>query len=154
MEKNAACSRTEQVQIIGQDSLNGYNRLFGGRLLEWIDIVAGVVARRHACMNVTTAAIDSLEFKRPAYANDTIVLLGHITWTGHSSMEVCVETFIERLNGQRELINKAYVIVVALDAHEQPAEVPQLKVETPEEQAEWNAALERKKLRALRRGIK
>lgn len=154
MEKSAACSRTEQVQIIGQDSLNGYNRLFGGRLLEWIDIVAGVVARRHACMNVTTAAIDSLEFKRPAYANDTIVLLGHITWTGHSSMEVCVETFIERLNGQRELINKAYVIVVALDAHEQPAEVPQLKVETPEEQAEWNAALERKKLRALRRGIK
>ena len=154
MEKSAACSRTEQVQIIGQDSLNGYNRLFGGRLLEWIDIVAGVVARRHACMNVTTAAIDSLEFKRPAYANDTIVLLGYITWTGHSSMEVCVETFIERLNGQRELINKAYVIVVALDAHEQPAEVPQLKVETPEEQAEWNAALERKRLRALRRGIK
>jgi acyl-CoA hydrolase len=153
MQKSAAESRTEQVQIIGHNSLNGFSRLFGGRLLEWIDIVAGVVARRHSCMNVTTAAIDSLEFRRPAYANDTIVLLGHITWTGRTSMEVCVETYTEQLSGQRELINKAYLILVALDENEQPAPVPQLKVETAEEQAEWAAALERKRLRALKRNI-
>ena len=150
MEKTVSCSRTEQVQIIGQKDLNGYCRLFGGRLLEWIDTVAGVVARRHAGMNVTTATIDSLEFCRPAYSNDTIVLAGHITWVGRSSMEVCVRTYVENLDGSRELINQAYIIMVALDEQERPAEVPRLKVETEEERREWQEAEERRRLRALK----
>ena len=44
MEKYVRDSYTEQVQILSQSSLNGYKRLFGGRLMEWIDVVAGVVA--------------------------------------------------------------------------------------------------------------
>ncbi|MDD2648207.1 MAG: acyl-CoA thioesterase [Eubacteriales bacterium] len=148
--KTVAESRTSQVQMIGQKDLNGYQRLFGGRLLEWIDIVAGVVARRHSGMNVTTAVIDSLEFCRPAYANDTIVLLGHITWVGRSSMEVCVQTFVENLNGSRELINKAHIIMVALGEDERPAEVPRLKIESPEQQAEWDAAVKRRELRSIK----
>ena len=44
MNKRVAGSRTEQVQILTLGSLNGYNRLFGGQLMEWIDIVAAVVA--------------------------------------------------------------------------------------------------------------
>ena len=39
-------SQTEQVQILSQGSLNGYKRLFGGKLMEWIDVVAAVTARR------------------------------------------------------------------------------------------------------------
>ena len=39
MEKRVSESRTEQVQILTQAELNGYGRLFGGRLMEWIDIV-------------------------------------------------------------------------------------------------------------------
>ena len=35
-------SRTEQVQILSQGSLNGYKRLFGGKLMEWIDVVAAI----------------------------------------------------------------------------------------------------------------
>lgn len=41
-------SKTEQVQILSQGSLNGYKRLFGGKLMEWIDVVAAVTARRHS----------------------------------------------------------------------------------------------------------
>ena len=44
--KRVSDSMTEQVQIIMNEQINGYGRLFGGRLVEWIDIVAGVVARR------------------------------------------------------------------------------------------------------------
>ena len=54
MEKYVRDSYTEHVQILSQSSLNGYKRLFGGRLMEWIDVVAGVVARRHSNRNVTT----------------------------------------------------------------------------------------------------
>ena len=41
-------SRTTQVQIVMIEHINGSGRLLGGRLMEWIDVVAGVTARRHA----------------------------------------------------------------------------------------------------------
>lgn len=147
MEKRVSESRTEQVQILSQGSLNGYKRLFGGKLMEWIDVVAAVTARRHSGKNVTTAAVDSLEFKSAAYANDTLVLVGYITYTGRTSMEVCVKTYVESLDGERKLINKAYVIMVALDEEEKPTEVPKLIVETPEEKAEWEQAVKRREAR-------
>ena len=82
-------SRTCHVQVLTQGSINGYNRLFGGKLMEWIDIVAAVVARRHSGKNVTTALVDTLEFKGAAHPNDTVVLDGYITFVGITSMEVC-----------------------------------------------------------------
>lgn len=144
-------SRTEQVQILSQGSLNGYKRLFGGKLMEWIDVVAAVTARRHSGCNVTTAAVDSLEFKAAAYANDTVVLVGNVTYTGNTSMEICVKTYVESLNGERKLINKAYVIMVALDENEQPAHVPPIVPETAEEKAEFLAGKERNAARKARR---
>ena len=52
--KRASESYTTQVHILTQANLNGYNRLFGGTLMSWMDVVAGVTARRHAERNVTT----------------------------------------------------------------------------------------------------
>ncbi len=147
MEKRVSESRTEQVQILSQSTLNGYKRLFGGKLMEWIDIVAAVTARRHSGKNVTTAAVDSLEFTSAAYANDTLVLIGTLTYTGRTSMEVCVKTYVEELSGERKLINKAFVIMVALDENERPTEVPRLVCETEEEKREFEAG----KLRSVAR---
>lgn len=147
MGKRVSESRTEQVQILTQGVLNGYGRLFGGKLMEWIDIVAAVTARRHCNRNVTTASVDSLEFTAPAYANDTIVLVGTVTYTGRTSMEVCVKTYIEKLSGQRKLINRAYLIMVALDENEKPVEVPELICETEEQEREFLEGKHRSQLR-------
>lgn len=149
--KTVADSRTEQVQILSQSYLNGYKRLFGGKLMEWIDIVAAVVSRRHSGRNVTTAVVDTLQFKKPAYANDTVVLVGYITHVGNTSMEVCVKTYVESLDGTRTLINKAYIVTVALDENEQPVKVPEIQLTTDEERAEWDAAIKRNDLRKLRK---
>lgn len=153
MEKRVSESRTEQVQILTQGVLNGYGRLFGGKLMEWIDIVAAVTARRHCGRNVTTAAVDSLEFAAPAYANDTIVLVGTVVYTGRTSMEICVRTYIEKLDGDRKLINKAYLTMVALDEKERPTEVPGLICETEEQEREFlegqHRSLQRKRKRIV-----
>lgn len=149
--KRVSDSRTEQVQILSQSSLNGYKRLFGGKLMEWIDVVAAVTARRHSGRNVTTAAVDSLEFTSAAYANDTLVLIGTLTYTGNTSMEICVKTYVESLDGARRLINKAYVIMVALDENEKPTRVPPLICETDEQKREWEQALLRNAARKQRR---
>lgn len=61
--KPVRASRTEQIQILMPEHINGYRRLFGGRLVEWIDVVAAVAARRHSGCNVTTVAIDNLQFR-------------------------------------------------------------------------------------------
>ena len=40
-------------------------------LLAWIDETAGIVAKRHAEMNVVTVAVDNMYFKAGAKVNDT-----------------------------------------------------------------------------------
>lgn len=148
--KTVKDSRVEQVQILSMDTMNGYHRLFGGKLMEWIDIVAAVVARRHSNRNVTTAMIDSLQFKEAAYANDTILLKGYLTFVGKTSMEVCVKAYVENLDGSCKLINTAYVVMVALDENDKPVPVPPLELETDSEKTEWESAYKRRELRKLR----
>ncbi len=152
MDKRVSESRTEQVHIITQSDLNGYKRLFGGKLMKWVDIVAAVTARRHCEMNVTTAMVDALEFREPAYANDLVVLIGQVTYTGKSSMEVCVRSYVEGLDGKRRIINKAYVVMVALDENEKPAKIPQLILETDYEKEEWKLGKKRYEMRKNKRG--
>jgi len=147
MEKRVKDSCSQQVHVLTMSNLNGYNRLFGGQLLSWIDEVAAVVARRHSNANVTTASIDMLKFKKAAYANETVVLRGKITYTGNTSMEIEVKTYVEKLSGEKVLINEAYVIMVALDENEKPTKVPSLILETDEDKHNWVQALKRKEHR-------
>lgn len=151
MKKRISDSYTEQVQLLTLANMNGYNRLFGGTLMKWIDVVAAIVARRHCEKNVTTVVVDTLEFKGPAYANDSLVLIGKITYVGRTSMEICVKTFVEALNGEKKLINKAYFVMVALDENEKPTEVPGLILETDEEKEEWAQGEKRNHLRKQRK---
>ena len=107
--KRVGDSYTEQVQIIFPQHGNGMCRLFGGQLMQWIDVVAAVEARRHARSEVITAAVDPLEFIAPVHLNDTVVIQAHVTWTGHTSLEVSVETFVEQIDGCRQMVNRAAV---------------------------------------------
>ena len=151
ISKRVADSNTEQQYLIRPCHLNHYGRLFGGQLLEWIDEVAGIVAIRHSNALVTTAAIDNLQFKSPAYSGDMVVLKGCITYVGRSSMEVRVDTYIETIQGDQVMINRAYIDMVAINSRGQAIEVPELILETEEQKKEYEAAAKRKALRKQRR---
>jgi acyl-CoA hydrolase len=138
--KTPADSIVERAQVLLQGNLNGNHRLFGGQLMEWIDLTAAAVARRHANRDVTTALVSQLEFLAPSFANDMVVVDGKMVFAGHSSMEVRVDSYVEALDGSRKLINTAYVTLVALDENEHPCPVPALIPQTPEEQDEYDAA--------------
>ena len=58
---------------------------------------------------------------------------------------------MEKLSGERKIINRAYVVMVALDEHDQPVAVPNLILETDEEKAEWEAAEKRREMRNQRK---
>ena len=142
--KRVEDSYTTQVQVLTQANLNGYNRLFGGQLMSWMDIVAAVTARRHSGCNVTTASVERLEFRAPAHANDTMVLTAHVCYVGNTSMEICVHAYVESLNGERNLINRAHFVMVALDENEKPTPVPGLILETEQQRREWDEAMKRR----------
>lgn len=144
-------SVVETVHIVRPNHLNGAGRLFGGILMQWIDEVAGVVAIRHSKCNCITASVDNLRFIRGAYQSETIVLRGKVTYVGHTSMEVRVDTYVENREGMRRPINRAYFTMVALDEHDKPTEVPGLVIESEEEKAEWEAGEKRREMREKRR---
>ena len=149
MEKSGKI--TSSIEIVLSQHCNGSKRprLFGGQLMAWIDVVAAVAARRYAKAAVTTAAVDNLSFIQPAYLNDTVVQEARVTWTGRTSLEVRVDSFVEHLSGERTLVNIAYLVFVALDENDRPKEVPKFIPETDEEKAEYEAA---KRRRAVRLG--
>ena len=144
-------SRVETVHIVRPNHLNGANRLFGGILMQWIDEVAGIVAKRHSMCNVTTASVDNLTFLHGAYQNEMIVIQGKMTWVGSSSMEVCVDTYVETLSGQRDRINNAHFMMVALDENGKPVTVPRLLLRTEDEHLAWEHGEERRRIRNQRK---
>ncbi len=65
-------SKVESLHLVRMTHLNGAGRLFGGMLMQWIDEVAALVAKKHSRMNITTASIDHLQFLRGAFRDDII----------------------------------------------------------------------------------
>lgn len=150
-EKCVKDSSTEVSHLLRPKDMNSAGRLFGGQLLMWLDEVAGMVAKRHSETNVTTACIDNLQFKEACYVDDIIVMIGYVTYVGRTSMEVRIDTYVEKRDGSRYPVNRAFFVMVALDANDKPTTVPALKINTVEEQAKWEAGKKRLELRNMRR---
>lgn len=142
---------TVNTQIVLAPHVNGQGRLFGGQLMAWIDIVGAVEARRYCGTDVTTACVDRLSFLKPAFLNDTLLLEANITYTGRTSMEVRVDTFVEELNGDKELVNTAYLVFVSVAGND-PKPVKAFQPQTDAQREEY-AAAERRRAERLRQKI-
>ena len=151
-KKKVTDSVTESSKIIQYKDINGQNRLFGGRLMEWIDEVAALTAMRHCGGLVTTCAVDNLVFKHGAKLNQVVVLIGKVTYVGNTSLEVRVNTFVEELaTGERRAINHAYLICVHIDKNGKPIPIKfGLDIQSKDEHLEWDGAVERAKSRKER----
>jgi acyl-CoA hydrolase len=151
--KTVEDSRTEWMKCIQYEDINGNGRLFGGRLMEWMDEVAGIAATRHCGGYVTTAAIDNLQFKKGAFINEIIVIRAKLTYVGRTSMEVRVDVYVEeRDTGIRRVINRAYFTEVYVDDAGKPLPLKYgLTPETEVEKAEWEGAKKRLEIRRQRR---
>lgn len=150
-KKNVSYSKVQQIQVVMPQHGNNAGRLFGGQLMAWIDLVAGVVAFRHSEGRCTTASVDQLSFDKPICVNDIIIIEGYLTYVGNTSMEIRVDTYIEKPERVHEMVNRAYLTFVALDESGRPKRVPGLALQTEEERAEWDDGAKRAELRRERR---
>lgn len=151
-ERKVSDSIVETVHMVRPNHMNAAGRLFGGMLMQWLDEVAGLVAKRHTRSNIITASVDNLHFIHGAYQGEMVVIIGRVTYVGNTSLEVRVDTYVEHLeDGMRHPINRAYFTMVALDENDKPKKVPGLIIETESEKAEWEAGKRRREIRMMRK---
>jgi acyl-CoA hydrolase len=114
---------------------NPKGNVFGGVILKHVDLVAGVVAKRHARnTNCVTASIDRMMFLKPVYIGNALILSARLNYVRRSSMEVEVTIEAENLDdGTKVHTGTAFVTTVALDRNGRPTEVPQLALKTADD---------------------
>jgi acyl-CoA hydrolase len=137
------------TQIVMPTHTNGAGGvMFGGIVMQWIDVCAGVSAMRHCGGQVRTASIDRLDFLSPIHLGDIVVLEAQVNFTGRTSMEVgCrVETEDPRTR-QRRYTTKAYLTFVAVDDSGAPREVPPVEPQSDEEKRRFERGAERRRKR-------
>lgn len=150
--KTPTHSRTETTQIVMPFHTNQHGSLFGGVVVQWIDVCAGVSAMRHASTNAVTASIDRLDFLSPVHLGDVVCLQAQVNFVANSSMEVGCRVFAEDTRtGERRYTTKAYLTFVALDRDGTPVAVPRLILETEADRRRHGEAEQRRRKRlALR----
>ena len=82
-------TRCVMTQIVMPMHTNGVaGVMFGGIMMQWIDVCAGVAAMRHAAGAVLTASIDRLDFLSPVHVGEIVVLQAQVNYVARTSMEV------------------------------------------------------------------
>jgi acyl-CoA hydrolase len=147
--RSSSESQTEMTLMMLPSDANPMGNVFGGAILKHVDLVAGIVAKRHARnTNCVTASIDRMTFLKPVYIGNALILSARLNYVRRSSMEIEVEIESENLDsGTRVRTGTAFVTIVALDKNGKPTEVPQLLVETEEEKERFDKGEERMRLR-------
>lgn len=145
-EKPSRLSHVEMVQLVLPGDTNSHGTVFGGKVLQWIDIAGAVSAMRHATKPVVTASIDRVDFLAPGKLGHAIVLKSQVNYAGRTSMEVGVEVEAEDpMTGKRVLTTRALVTYVAVGKTGRPVRVPKLLPETKEEKQRAQAAERRRR---------
>ncbi|MCK5151009.1 MAG: acyl-CoA thioesterase [Candidatus Thorarchaeota archaeon] len=134
MSKTVSESRTLMTQTVFPNDVNNNGTLYGGRLLDWIDTIAGIVAKRHCRTDVVTASIDSLNFLNPIFQRDIVNLEAWINYVGRTSMEIEVRvTSEDPITAEIRKTCRAFLTYVAVDSKSNPIKVPRLECSNKEE---------------------
>jgi len=127
-------SFVEMTQQILPGDTNVHGTVFGGKVMQWIDIAGAVSAMRHAREMVVTASFDRVDFHAPAKLGYIMVLKSQVNYTGRTSLEIGVQVLAENpLTGERLLTTEALITFVAIDKKGKPTAVPPVLPETEEE---------------------
>lgn len=149
-----AASRVEMAQIVMPSHVNGSgSMLFGGVVMQWIDVCSGVAAMRHARGSVVTASIDRLDFLHPIRLGEVVILQAQVNYAARTSMEVgCRVDTEDPRTGVRRYTTKAYLTFVGVDDLGRPRPIPPLVLERDEDLRRAQRAAERRQERLVARG--
>ncbi len=145
--RTAKESLSINTEVVLPNDTNHVGNLFGGKLLQWMDITGSVAAHRHCKRVVVTASINHVSFDNPILKNSIVTLEAKVSRAFKSSMEVFIDVYVEHhTTGEKTKCNEAIFTFVAIDQHGSPVPVPELIPETELEKKRYDAALRRRQL--------
>lgn len=147
--RTVAESQSERSEIIFPGDANALGNLFGGRLMQYIDLVGAMAASRHARAITVTASMDHLDFVAPVKIGDLLILKASVNRAFKTSMEVGVKAMVEDVReGRFRHVSSAYLTFVAMDFSGKRIEVPQVIAETDHQKRRYEDAARRREMRS------
>ena len=141
-------SQSERSEIIFPADTNALGNLFGGRLMQYIDLVGAVAAGRHARAITVTASMDHLDFVAPVRVGDLLILKASVNRAFRTSMEVGVKAMVEDVREQKlRHVSSAYLTYVAVDREGRAIAVPCVVPETEHQKRRYEDAGRRREMR-------
>ncbi|MBI2625336.1 MAG: acyl-CoA thioesterase [Candidatus Nealsonbacteria bacterium] len=141
-----------QFYSVKPTDLNALETIYGGKIVDLIDSLAAIIARRHSGKTCVTASMDSIDFVRPAKSGDLLVLKTAINKVWDTSCEIGVKIFVENQETKaRKHLASAYLTFVALDENGRPTPMPKIILKTKEEKRRFREAEDRRKIRLARK---
>lgn len=105
-----------------------HNAVYAGKLMYYLDELAGIIGLRYSKGPVVTAAVDATDFYSPIIVGEVIEMHAALTYVGRSSMEVTLKVIARREEtGESRHTTTSYFTVVALDERGKPRQVPEFK---------------------------
>src|SRR5471030_817651 len=88
-------SLTIQTQFVLPNDTNALGNLFGGQLLQWMDMVSSIAAHRHCKRVVVTASVNNVSFNNPIKHASLVTLEAKVSRAFTTSMEVFLDVWVE-----------------------------------------------------------
>jgi uncharacterized protein (TIGR00369 family) len=146
--KTAAESAVTMTHQVLPHDANPAGNVHGGVILKHIDTAAGVVAMRHVRGWAVTASIDRMDFLKPVFVGELVIIKASLNMVGRTSMEIGVRVEAENLlTGEVRHTNSAYLTFVALDDHGNPRPAPPLIIKGEVAERRFRQAERRRELR-------
>jgi len=127
---------------------NTRGTVFGGRILELMDMVAAICARRFSQLRVATLSVEEVKFLQPLKVGHVLNFFARINRTFRTSLEVGIEVWGEDTYKKQVFhAASAYFIIVTLDEQGNPTRTPEFIPRTEEEKMRWEQAEKRREAR-------
>ncbi len=146
--KKISDSQITMTELVLPNHANQLGNLFGGQLMQWIDICAALSAAKHNENICVTASVDSIDFHHPIKLGDAVTLIATVNRVFKTSMEVGVIVFAQNFRkGTKIHTNTAYLTYVCVDNNGKPVQAIEAIPETDDEKRRYNEALIRRENR-------
>lgn len=144
--KRPSDSVTTKTEVVCPYDTNPLGLLKGGRLVEWMDMIAAGCAQIHTGRVCVTAAIHHIDFYKAAHSGDIVSIRARMTRVFNSSMEIIVQAYTLHVkSSEKSLISEAYFTFVALNDNGNAVKVIAVKPVSATEKKKYGEALLRKK---------
>jgi acyl-CoA hydrolase len=148
--KTPSESSLTTARLMMPTDANILGNVFGGAIMRYMDEVAAIVAWRHAGGNCVTASIDRMNFWKPVFVGNVLILSASVNYVGETSMEIGVR--IEAQDPSTRKIThtgSCYLTYVAIDDKRRPVKIPKLRPTNAAERRRFKEAMTRRRLRQV-----